>query len=168
MSAATDRRALEAAYRRTRYVVLLPRFELVLSIDVHDPAADRRLALEAGCRAAWAMITPCNPFSVVASEEANRRALDEMRVELDACPARWLASVSRDPLGEWPDEPGYFLVDPDLAWVVELGRRYRQNAVVTGRLGGAPRLIFCHSERSEESRKEAVRGHSRSPSLRSG
>lgn len=135
---------LDAAYRRAQYLVMLPRGDLLLSVDRYDPDAERRLVEEAECRREWALITPCNPRSVRARDELNQFYFNELRYELESRTGIWLKALNRDPANEWPDEPGFFLVDPDLAWVVELGRRFHQNAVVAASLGQPPRLIWLN------------------------
>jgi len=138
----TDRDLLDALYRRTRYVALLDAAQLDLRIGLADPAADERLRREAGCLRAWAMVTPCNPRSRPLSEADNAARYDAMRADLAAMGQRFVAAVGRDPDGQWPDEPGFLLVDPPDPLAVELAERWDQNAIVTGRPGEAPALLW--------------------------
>lgn len=139
----SGRGTLGDAYRRTRYVVRLAAGELALRIGVADAEADERLRREAGCRQGWALVTPCNPRSVVLSGEENARRCAAMGRELTARGQRFVAAVHRDPDGAWPDEDSFLLVDAEADLALRLGRAYEQNAVVVGALGEAPRLEWC-------------------------
>jgi len=138
----TDRDLLDALYRRTRYVALLDAAPLDLWIGRADPAADERLRREAGCLRAWALVTPCNPRSRSLSDADNAARHDAMHAELVAMGQRFVPAVGRDPDGRWPDEPGFLLVDPPERLAVELAERWDQNAIVTGRPGEAPTLLW--------------------------
>lgn len=138
----SERARLDALYRRTRYVVLLDGGELELHVGEADPAKDARLRDEAGCLRAWALVTPCNPFSRPLSGAENALRLREGRDALAAINARYVPAVGRDPDGAWEDEPGFLLVDPPEALARELGVRWEQNAIVTGAPGEAPALVW--------------------------
>lgn len=138
----TSKEALDALYRRTCYVALLDDAELELWIGRADPAADERLRREAGCLRAWAMVTPCNPRSRPLSDADNAARYDAMRADLAAMGQRFVRAVGRDPSGQWADEPGFLLVDPPETLAVELAERWDQNAIVTGRPGEAPTLLW--------------------------
>ncbi len=70
---------LDALYRRTDYVVHLKAGDLVLHVDVADPAADERLRREAGCTSHWALVTPCNPRSRPLTAEENAERYEHFR-----------------------------------------------------------------------------------------
>lgn len=135
-------RDLVAAYLKTEYVVMLPDGDIVLHIDRHEPDKERLIREQTGCNKAWAIVTPCNPRSELAREQLNLFYFNNLRYELDEKAGIWFKALNRDPEGQWPDEPGFFLVDPEIGWVMDLGRHYGQNAVVAARIGEAPRLIW--------------------------
>lgn len=136
--------AWEDAYRRTQYHVLLARGDLVLRIGVRH-ADDARLREEAGVREHWAIVTPCNPLSQRLAEKDNAALLAQFKQAIAELELRAIVSANHDPSGQWPDEPGLLLCDPPPGVAEELGRRYRQNAIVTGKLGEAPRLVWLQS-----------------------
>ena len=136
------RAALDRAYRAALYQVQLPGAVLTLRIGPPDGAAEARLVAAAGCRRGWALVTPCNPWSEPLDDAENLRLYNALKDELAALSQPWLPSLHRDPAGVWPDEPGCLLLDPPPGLAVELGRRYRQNAVVTAELGQTSRLIW--------------------------
>lgn len=137
-----ERERLEQAYRSAQYLVELPQGELRLGIGRCDAEDAARIARECGCLERWALITPCNPRSKPLSLEKNISLYNKLRDELERHSQAWLKAVHRDPEDQWPDEPAFFLIDPDMAWVLRLGRRYQQNAIVAAELGQAPRLLW--------------------------
>ena len=137
--------SLDRAYRATLYRVRLPGAELTLRIGIHDAAAARRLALRGGCRRHWALVTPCNPHSRRLMDWQNRLRHAGMEAGLQASGLVHYPSLHGDPAGRWPDEPGFLLVDPPRGLARALGRQYGQNAIVVGRLGDAPQLLYLGS-----------------------
>jgi hypothetical protein len=137
-----SRAELEAAYLRTQYCARLARGEVILRIGAYDEAADRRLRVEAGVRAHWAILTPCNPQSQLLTAEDNAARLARLARRLAEARIRVLPSLNRDPQGAWPDEDGFFLCDPPAGAAQSLGREFDQNAIVVGELGQPPRLVW--------------------------
>lgn len=138
---ATDREHLQWFYEQTHYTVLLPRQRLTFHIGQHDPEIDKTLRESCGVQRHWAIITPYNPSSVEVDEDANHMALMRLRSELDAVSVKHFNSVNQSPEGEWY-ELGFLVVDPDAAVIKSAARRYRQNAYVAAKLGGAPELVW--------------------------
>jgi hypothetical protein len=134
-----DRRALTAAYRAARYLVLLDEGPLELGIGVRSRAGEARLAAATGGQH-WALVTPCNPGSAGLTDDENQRLYNRMRGELEAMSQAWKPTLHRDPLGLWPDEAGFLLIEPPPGRAAALGRLYRQNALVLLRSGSAPEL----------------------------
>lgn len=133
---------LEAHYREADYCVTADSRTLIFRISRHDPASERRLRDAMGRYDRWTVVTPCNPGSVALCEHENAARLENFHHELDADVRRWLRSLSRDPAGVWPDEPGAMILDLPLPEAEALGRRYGQNAIVYCATGNAPELIW--------------------------
>jgi hypothetical protein len=136
------RASLEAAYRGTDYCVKLAAGELRLKVDRQIEDDERRLREEAGVKSHWAIVTPCNPGSQALSVQTNQERLEQLDAILEEQGVRRIASVNRDPQKEWPDEPGFLLCDPPPGLAEQLGRRFRQNAMLIGKLGEAPQLLW--------------------------
>ena len=134
--------AWDAAYRRAEYRVELPQGELVLKVDQHDAADEMRLRDEAAIKSHWAILTPCNPDSRPLSVQENTVLLEQLMEIVRRLSLASIGSVNRDPSGQWPDEPGILLCDPPPGLAVELGRHFQQNAILAGKLGEAPRLVW--------------------------
>ena len=132
----------EAAYRRTEYRVELPGGHLILRVDLHQEADDQRLRREADVQTHWAIVTACNPGSKACGASENARLQDELSEAAQHLDVRCIGSINRDPFADWPDEPGYLMCDPPPGSAEALGRHFRQNAILAGRLGEAPRLVW--------------------------
>ncbi len=139
---ATTRERWEEVYKQTEYKVMLEHQTLSLRIGQHDAETDRLLIAETGLKNEWFIITPCNPRSELARSELNLFYFNELRYVLESRAGQWVQALNCDPTGQWPDEPGFLLVDADRVWVMELGERFYQNALVTAKIGEPPRLLW--------------------------
>lgn len=141
MNKKSMRHTFEDAYLNTDYRVLLPRNALTFRIGEYDADTESKLFKHCDIEQQWAIITPCNPNSDKSDEDANLTALARLRQELEVVGLRYFNAINQSPDGEWP-ELGYLIADPEPAKAKSLGRRYRQNAFVSGTKGEAPKLIW--------------------------
>lgn len=132
----------EAIYRQAEYEVVLDSGLLTFRLGEYDAEAESRLLAETELKVEWFIITPCNPRSELAREELNLFYFNELRYELESRAGQWHKAVNRDPRAEWPEEPGFLVLDADRPWIMALGRRFYQNALVTAKVGEAPRLLW--------------------------
>ena len=103
----------------------------------------RELALlhKAAGVASSAFITACNALGEQCAEEQNTAAQASL---LDSVKQLGLASVAgegRDPQGQWPGEPSLLVLGCSDIQANELGRLYRQNAIVWCEHNAVPELI---------------------------
>ena len=138
----SQRRRLEKLYLKTEYRVQLGERNVSFQLGSHDPVAEALLRKALPIRGTWAILTPCNPRSQEATEKLNSFYHHELRDALETDHMLWLQAVNHDPSGIWPDEPGFLIADAEPLWLQELGRRFHQNALVSTRLGEAPRLVW--------------------------
>ena len=127
---------LRAAYAAAEYVCN----GFVLRVGHLHPAFDAWLAEQT--YEYYAFLTAHNPRSVAlpaAINELRHGQLQELlrRMQLPFAPA-----LGRDPGGDWAPETGVLLFDVGAAQVHELARVFEQNAVVEGKLGGVPLLVW--------------------------
>lgn len=141
----TVRSRWESVYRKTEYKVMLDSGTISLRIGYYDAEAERQLREHANLKREWYIITPCNPRSEQARAELNLFYFNELRYEVEARAGHWFKALNCDPAAEWPDEPGFLLVDADRVWVMDLGERFYQNALVTAKIGEAPRLLWLNN-----------------------
>lgn len=138
-----QRAALERLYRAACYEVPLGTQTLRLRIGHRQPQADHCLNLHAGVQHHWVILTACNPGSTRLTPAENQQRTRDLHAALGAHGDCWCPAINRDPNGTWPDEPAVLIADPDPVWIGALAERWEQAAYVSGRLGGAPRLVWC-------------------------
>lgn len=147
------RAALETAFRATTYRVTVPDGCFCLRIGAAHAAFDtfllHQLALVQPmgeqqpvktASVCWGIVTAYNPGSL-RSEDDNRCAQARLYERIVASGWPFLAACNVADGASWPEEPSY-LVLADTAQVSCLGREFGQLAVVCGRTGAAPQLIW--------------------------
>ena len=90
----------------------------------------------------YAYLTAHNPRSHLLSPAANAARHEQLERMLRLMKLPFAPAEGRDPSGEWAAEPGVLLFDVPAAQVHELGRIFEQNAVVEGKIGGVPLLVW--------------------------
>jgi hypothetical protein len=125
---------LLAAYFATRWVV--PRESSPLEVRLGTPFAAHDLL-------PCSILTGCNPRSELRSEAenaaANQRLLSEI-VESGGI-ARGALALGTGPDAERWTEPGFLVTALELSEAVDLGTRFRQNAIVWISADGIPVLV---------------------------
>lgn len=134
---------LTAAYLATTYRVEAdaPGEPIALHVGERSGALDRLLKRR-GVRV-WAFVTACNPRSRRLPPWQNlvrQRRLTALarRLGFAAVPA---TGVGDDP--DWIPEPSALILGISCARARRLARLFDQNAIVAGRRGGAPELVWC-------------------------
>ena len=97
----------------------------------------------------WAFITAWNPHSRLIAHwrnAARQRAL--VRV-LEVHGYTWLTALGDSDDLDWTPEPSLLVLGIRPADARRLGRRFGQNAVVVGRLGGKAQLLWCDARDSD-------------------
>ena len=138
----SQRKKLDAVYRKAEYRVVVGTSTLVFRIGTYDAEAEKTLFQKMPVKREWSILTPCNPRSQEATQEMNSFYYHELRDALVARDSLWVPAMNHDPLGSWQDEPGFAIADADVLWVRELGMRFLQNAYVSAKVGEAPRLVW--------------------------
>jgi hypothetical protein len=127
---------LVAAYRATEYRVAAA-VPFTLHVDRHSEALAKLFHDTGNSRASF--LTADNPFSVPASENANRFKHVLLSFLL---PESRLAVVAHDPTGRWPDEHGFLVMGWSMRSVKALGHTFRQNAVLWVGKDAVPKLVL--------------------------
>lgn len=134
---------LAQAYRSTAYRLASDGAEgaaLTIFAGVPVPALDGLLR-HLGARR-YAVLTACNPGSrqLAAAENATRQA--RLAARLTALNLAFFPACNGPEAAEWPPEPSFCVLDAPLAVLRRLGRAFGQNALVAGRRGARPRLVW--------------------------
>lgn len=137
----SSRARLERIYRRTAYHVIDGEQSFALTIGVRNGQLDSLLARHH--TRFWVLITAYNPDSQPLDDRTNRRrqAAFERSIATLYLPA-WGEGL----VGNWKPEVGVLLLGITPQRARRLGTRWEQVAVVVGRRGGRPRLLWCRAE----------------------
>jgi hypothetical protein len=128
---------LEAAYHATTYRVFSP------PIEIRTGAAPNALdqLLEQYSAVEWAFISAWNPMSQQLTPAENETAHQQLLEAVAAFPHFEGAGVGDD--GLWEPERSLLILGINFDKAVELGRLFRQQAIVCGEKGGVARLVMC-------------------------
>lgn len=147
MDAGRPGAALIAAYLATDYVVAAsPPF--VLRVGRHSAELDRLMHLQGVDCAAF--VTAWNPGSVRVPEDQNLATQERLERELRAAGYTLIPGEGRDPAGHWPGEPSVLVLGLSRSRAVDIGRVYRQHAVVWVRCGTAVELVLVADRGGDE------------------
>jgi hypothetical protein len=131
---------LAALYRRARYRVAAPAGDFELRVGAPSPALDALLARHG--TTSWAFLTAVNPGSRPLPEHVNQERLAALERRLAAGGWPRYAGAGIDPEGSFPDEPSFLVLGAPRALLLALAAEFGQAAILAGRAGGAPELIF--------------------------
>ncbi|MCR9222491.1 MAG: DUF3293 domain-containing protein [Hyphomonas sp.] len=128
-----------AAYKATNYRVLSDP-EFTLRVDEHSEELLKLYELTRANSAAF--ITAWNPFSEEKSPSENDQTNALLRADIEALGAKILPGF-----GAWPDDPNngedsFLAVGISEHDAIELGKKYRQNAILFVANDATPRLIL--------------------------
>jgi len=132
---------LDRAYRSTSYQVMVPgEPPLELRIGVRSAGLDALLTRWGSER--WAFITGWNPASRLRSPEENRARQAELVEAVIAGGWRHYPGAGVPDRAGWAPEDSLLVLDISRAEAVALGRRFGQRAILVGRNGEAPDLVY--------------------------
>ncbi len=145
---------LEAAFCATTYRVSTPKGFFPLRIGVPAPAFDAFLlglaaAQHLACddepgkasEMCWGIVTAYNPAALF-PEEANRLAQERLLDRIQALGWCYLAASNLADDGIWPEEPSYLVLRAGEQQMRALASEFGQLAVVCGRTGSIPKLLW--------------------------
>ncbi len=138
---------LWAAYIRAEYEVGHPGNRLVLRVGEHAAGLGRlvpeSLSVPFGPETSWAYLTAWNPGSVIHMDFMNREKQEDLELFLRGAGYAVLPGVARDPRGEWPDEESIMAFGLGWEHALQLGRKFRQNAILAGFGEDTVQLLRC-------------------------
>lgn len=128
-----------SVYRQAHYSV--DGFLNPIQVGCHSAEADAFLA---DCNLdVWCYVTAFNPRSVLLDLEENRRRNADLQALIAALPHRKGLGLDAD--GNWPAEESFLIAGLDREAALALGRRFEQNAVLFGVLGGPAELLWVQN-----------------------
>lgn len=124
------------AYCETDYKI--PSQNLVLRLGEHSPELDA--LLEKHRAEDWCFITAWNPKSNLLSTKENIEL--NKRLERDIRKFIYFSGRGEGKLNsKWPQEESYLVLGIPFESAKELGEKYKQNAMIVGRIRGVPELL---------------------------
>jgi Protein of unknown function (DUF3293) len=128
-----------AAYRATQYRVGAGEDAITLRIGSVSGEL-QKLYVETG-QNCCVFITAYNPFGQEQSADANRLAHSQLEKALRALRSRTVGGVGADPGGAWPEEVSVLALGIDETTARQLGKRFKQDAVVWAGSDATPQLL---------------------------
>lgn len=136
----TQKKALADAYLHTTYRVLVADEPIDIRIGAVNPALER--LLQAQQVQTWAFVTASNPLSRAFPEQDNARRNDALKRSLREAGWRYLEALGVPDQSGWEPEHSVLIQGIDRETAVALGRRWGQNAIVFGKAGEPPELVW--------------------------
>lgn len=128
------------AYRSTHYRVGIGPLAFTLKIDQRSEAL-ARLYMSTG-EACGVFVTAWNPYGTLQSEELNKAAHARLSEHLREISSHVIEGAGGDPLAQWPEEKSFFALGIAREKARELGKQFRQDAVVWFGPEAIPRLLL--------------------------
>lgn len=127
------------AYLETEYRVFSDP-QISIWLGDKNPGLDDLLRRYGNSSAAF--ITACNPYSQLLSDEANDLLQNRLFSDLNALGVQIIEGIGMHPGGGWPGEPSYLILGITRDFAIELGKSYKQNALIWHEAGKAPELVL--------------------------
>jgi hypothetical protein len=89
-----------------------------------------------------ALITACNPRSLILSDAENAQRMEALTTEIETLGYAYLPAVAKNPEGKWPDEPGLWVAGLTKNEAESLARSFEQNGLLWVEQDAIPRLVL--------------------------
>ena len=132
---------LSDSYRAASYIVDAPDGPITIRVDQPNAGLDELLSASGVTE--WAFVTAWNPGSMHLPPAENQRNNSDLLERATSQGYTALTGIGVGDDGEWPPEPSFLILGIPLVAAVELGRFYRQRAIIAGSYGEAPELVWC-------------------------
>lgn len=127
------------AYKRTDYSVIVNNKSFILKID--EPNPDWISFLKEKDQSFYFYITAWNPYSILVSQDENKRANLELESKLESLRLLVFDGIGRSRDSDWYED-SFCALGGNIDLAIQLGRDYRQNAIVYGSLTENPTLFL--------------------------
>ncbi len=124
------------AYSETDFKVYDP--AIVIKVGEVNPELNQLLSVN-NCTE-WAYITAWNPYSEVTSKELNEQRNLQLRNDLDKYLVFDGEGEGSDPA--WEPEKSFLILGIDRNTTIEIGKKYKQNAIVLGVFNQPAELLW--------------------------
>lgn len=87
-------------------------------------------------------ITPCNPESVQLEQAENNQKLSDFRTDKLLQDFELVSGLGKHPTDSWEGEESYLVLGISLKEAMEIGQKYKQNAIVWIGSDAIPELVL--------------------------
>jgi hypothetical protein len=133
-----DQHTLQA-YLETTYVTKKPE----LSIKIGEINRALNIFLFDNNCFFWAFVSAYNPYSSILSDDENELLHKELIEKVKSMKLRYCEGAGIPSDESWKAEKSLLILDISKKDAIALGKEYKQNAIVFGKLNQAPELVFC-------------------------
>lgn len=127
------------AYQTTKYHV----FESEIIIEIGKVSEPLNELLKKNKATNWAFITSINPYSKVLTEQENELRFNSLINDIYSYSFYDGEGVGENP--EWLPEKSVLIIDITIDKAIDLGDKYEQNAIVTGKFNEPASLILLNA-----------------------
>jgi hypothetical protein len=131
---------LISAYENTNFVVSSTPEPFILNIDV--VSVDLQFLYSQYAVQTASFITAYNPFSETLSKTDNEIAQQRLLEDIEKSGYLYLRGIGSDPSGEWEGEPSFLILGISKELALELGTKFKQNAIVWSSKDCVPKLLL--------------------------
>ena len=124
------------AYKETDFVVYDP--AIVIKVNQANSLLDELLLKNQAT--AWAYITAWNPYSELTDKNLNEERNDQLRKDIR--PYKFFEGEGVGSDLSWEPEKSFLIIGIDRKHAIEIGKKYRQNAIVVGNIYEAAELLW--------------------------
>ena len=127
------------AYKKTNYEVFTEQ-PFTLNIDIFSERLSliyKENSVETAC-----FITAYNPFSEKLTLEDNKAVQEKLLQNIIHSGNQFFEGIGVDPKGEWKGEPSFLILGISKEEAIEIGKQFKQNALVWCNKNCIPQLIL--------------------------
>ena len=131
---------LQIAYANTSYR-LLEHADIVLRVGQFSPELLNLLNDFEAKTAAF--VTAWNPFSNPLPKAENQKLNQDLLSWIRECELVCFEGIGEGDDGRWPGEESFLIIGIDRATTLQLGKTFKQNAVIWVGSSAVPELLIC-------------------------
>ena len=124
------------AYKETDFNVYEPK--ITIKVGQVNQELDHLLQIH-NC-ITWAYITAYNPYSELTDDRTNEKKNNQLRNDLTEYILLAGEGVGSDK--SWQPEKSFLILGIELKDAIRIGKKYRQNAIVVGKINEEPQLVW--------------------------
>ncbi|HHH54893.1 MAG TPA: DUF3293 domain-containing protein [Bacteroidetes bacterium] len=122
-------------FNKTKYYFYLNKEYIEINLYTKNPKIDSLLKDEEG----WAFITAHNPLPQILSDQENEKRNKSLEEGIKNLNLSYLSC--KNSLNDW-EESGFLLKNIDLNQAINLGKKYKQKAIIHAKINKPAELIF--------------------------